>query len=242
LRLTYTGTCTGGTWSYNSATGNITDGAKTGDPNGTNFNQPLFSASGQAITNNCGGGGGGPTQFLTQADEHFFLLRKVGGSLVCIPADCGHVNISLPQGAAFIVGVQVDETSGKVDPEAFGAVLEYDINQSGTFNLVTDTCGDLCFYGTADTDPSIPSGVPPCPLTGAMTCVDGGTQRTAAAVPFIDLAALRSTVNHYVVKLGTIGVGNQIRFRLRNQNGELLNAYTHQPIVTVVGGVASAGY
>jgi hypothetical protein len=106
-----------------------------------------------------------------------------------------------------------------------------------TWSDVPDTdIGAASFYGTSDTDPAIPSGVPTCPISGALVCVDGGTARTASAVPVIDLGQNESTVNRYLVK-----VDEGSRFRLRNQDGSILGTYAQYPTVNVVGAYAGAG-
>jgi hypothetical protein len=222
IRLTYTGTCTAGTFSY--AQGNLTDSALIGG----SVNQPVFAITTQAITNNCGGGAG--TAELAQVSFRFYrLLVDPDGDLI----GTGAVNASIraASGQVFTVEIQTDCT--EEDCAALGQILQYDVDGAGSWTTITDECTGtkLCFYGAGNTDPMLPSGVPTCPLSGAFTCVDGGTQRVAAAVPAVDLAQDNSVVNRYLLK-AQAAVDEVLRLRLINQTGAVLTSYDQYPTIT----------
>ena len=74
--------------------------------------------------------------------------------------------------------------------EAFGAQFRYVINNSaGTYAAVPDTAtaDDISYYGTAG-DVNLPvegTALTTC-LSGALTPVEGGIQRTANAIPNVN--------------------------------------------------------
>jgi hypothetical protein len=221
VRLTYTGTCTAGTFSYSA--GNLTDSALIGG----SAVQPVFTITTQAITNNCGAVS---TAELAQVTYRFYrLLVDEDGDLIGTGALNAPIRAAL--GMVFAVEIQTDCTEEDCAP--LGQILQFDLNGSGSWTTITDECTGtkICFYGSGNTDPMLPSGVPDCPLSGAFTCVDGGTQRIAAAVPVIDLAQDNSVVNRYLLK-AQAAVDEVLRLRLINQNGAVLSSYDQYPTIT----------
>lgn len=237
VRLTFDGAaCTGGqTWTYSYSPGNLTDSALIGGSQ----NQRLNTITAQSVTNECAVGS---TATFTQVAYQFYLLRNdPTGNLTKLPTVGAPVSSSIKAATGSVFSLEIQTNCDNVaDCPPIGQTLQYDINLSGSWVAVTDTCGDVCFYGASDTSAAIPTGVPMCPLSGALTCVDGGTQKTAAAVPVIDLAQNNSTVNRYLVKVQP-SVDQVFRFRLINQDGTAYGAYSAYPTITGIGPTAGVG-
>lgn len=183
---------------------------------------------------------GGGTGDFTQVAYQFYLARKdAAGNLLKLPSPAAAINapISIPAGGVVDMEIQVNcDNVANCDP--LGMVLQRAPIGVDTWSDVSDAdIGAASFYGTADGDSAIPSGVPTCPISGALTCVNGGTIRTANAVPTIDLGQNQSTVNRYIVK-----VNESSRFRLINQDRNVFGSYgtdcANCPTVNIVGAYA----
>jgi hypothetical protein len=213
------------TWTYSYSAGNVTDSALIGNSK----KQPLHAITDQAVTNNCSGTPA-VTAELAQVSFRFYrLLTDEDGDLI----GTGAVNASIraANGMVFTVEIQTDCTEENCAP--LGQILQFDVNGAASWTTITDECSGtkICFVGATVSDASVPGGVPTCPLSGAFTCVDGGTQRIAAAVPVIDLAQDNSVVNRYLLK-AQAAVDEVLRLRLINQNGAVLSSYDQYPTIT----------
>jgi hypothetical protein len=185
---------------------------------------------------------GGTATFTQVAYQWHMLLKDMDGNLTKLPTSSAAVNstIKASSGARLTVDIQVD-CDDVANCVPTGHVLQYDIDGSGLWAAVPDSCvGVVCFIGTSGTSAAYPSGAPTCPLSGALTCVDGGTQRTAAAVPVSDLGQNNSTVNRYLLQT-VLAVDQVLRLRLIDQNGNVLGTYSQYPTVTGRNPTAGVG-
>jgi hypothetical protein len=171
--------------------------------------------------------------FTQVAYQWNLLLKDLDGNLTKLPSAAASVNaaIKASSGARLTVDIQVN-CDNVANCEPVGHVLQYDVDGSNVWAVVPDSCfGVVCFIGTSGTSAAYPSGAPTCPLSGALTCVDGGTQRTAAAVPVSDLGQNNSTVNRYLIQT-MLAVDQVLRLRVIDQNGNVLGTYSQYPTVT----------
>jgi hypothetical protein len=184
------------------------------------------------------------TGTYTQSDYQFYLLyQDQNGNMTKLPGVDVSPNmpISVPTGAQLTLEIQTNcDNVANCDP--LGHVLQFDVNSSANWAAVSDSCvSKVCFYGSTDLNARLPNGVPTCPLSGALTCVDGGTQRVAAAVPVVDLGQNNSTVNRYLIKAQP-DTTDVIRLRLINQNGNPIDTYSQYPTLTGIGPRAGVGF
>jgi len=234
------------TYTSYSLAGNFDIGRVSGTTNGFGFAIDDFKlwtsaescASDYAAWNPPSGG----TGTLSQVAYQFYLLRQnPAGSLVKLPSSSSVVSTPLRAMTGSVLNLEIQTNCDNVsDCDPFSQSLQYDVNASDSWTGIAENCAiKVCFYGTQDNDPAIDSGIPTCPLSGVLNCVDGGTQRTAAAAATIDMAQNNSTVNRYTIKLNT-SAGDVLRFRLVNQNGTVLNTYSQYPTVETIESFAGS--
>jgi hypothetical protein len=121
------------------------------------------------------------------------------------------------QGGAVDVILQIDCTGNDCDD--FGPRLYRSIDGGGTYAQVNDTCGVVCFRGSASSSDLVTEGVDEC-LSGALTDVPGPTNVTSAAVPNVSLSEDHCTVIRFKLRLGSEAtVGQEIYLKLFDQNG-----------------------
>lgn len=120
---------------------------------------------------------------------------------------------------------QIDCTGA--DCSDFGPRLRRSIDGGATYAQINDTCGIICFRGSANNPDLVTEQVEEC-LSGALTDVPGPTNVTSAAVPNVALSENQCTVIRYKLRTGYSEAtpGQEIYLKLFDQNGnEFEEAY-----------------
>lgn len=127
---------------------------------------------------------------------------------------------------------------GSVQPR-----FRYNINGGAFSNVVPDTpTADGVAYWGDDASIQVNAGVADGPITGALTHTDGITALRSSAVPTIQMAQDTSYTIRGIFRI-TSAVGTVVCFKLYDQSGEALAAYTptEGACLTVIEPRANAG-
>jgi len=177
---------------------------------------------------------------LAQVSHQWNRLRKTAGGTV---ETYGAVSATMPVmvGGAVSLVIQTDCTVANCS--AFAARLRFNV-AGGAFVPVPDTMGapQVEFFTNPDVD--VFQSEATCCLSGALTANHGSTNTSSASVPVNTLTQNSSVTQRYVIRTGATTAGQTICFKLYDQNGNALSAYTPSAgaCMTVVGVAGAMGF
>ena len=230
IDCTLSAAITGGTTvDYSWASGNLTDSADLGGV--STYNQPFLAVTNQSCTNNVSGGSG---EVLTQTRGRFRLSHGAEASTGAPFGDAAEdANWTVSQGGLRRVRLKMACTTA--DCASVGIELRY-AEDGGAYTALTDTCGNICFYGTGDTTLGVTDGVATTEqlTSGHATNVACEVKRQSGSVPNVDLSQNSESECEYVIQIGSsTAVDTTYDFRLYKDGGTALDAYDVTPRLTV---------
>lgn len=172
-------------------------------------------------------GSGTLTQVAVQAQE----LYTVSGN----PVNYGAPNtrVDVIDGGAIAHVYQINCDPGPCD--ATSLHLRYEVDGGGFNQVVPDTptADGVYFYGSFNTARAN-TGSAGAALTGSLSHTAGSTQLTSSATPSVDLGDDSSITLRYIVRFTNGNIGKIYKFRLYDQTGLPLDAYTNDGHVRIV--------
>jgi hypothetical protein len=228
----------GTTIDYSWSGGNLTDSAAIG---GTQYHS-LRAITNQSCTNNVSGAS---SATLTQTAFRFHDVRGTEAAPVVKPYPGAASNLHITSVPGGKVRLRLKVACTVADCAPLGMALRYSRN-GGSYTAVPDSFGadNIRFYGTTE-DPSAPlNGTETTELLASShaTNVACAIIRTANAIPTVDLSQNSETECEYAIELDSDAVSTDTYdFRLYDQNGAALSAYSVTPRLTVVPMAAGGG-
>jgi hypothetical protein len=221
------------------ASGNLTDSALIGNT----LNQPYVTAlSNQSCTNNVSA----PASF--QFEQHAFRfngLRGTEAAPVATPYATApeSTNVFVRVGGSVRLRASIKNSVSDPPPTGF---LWYVSHNGGAYGVMPVTFGaDHVAYCGTGPDPDIPQDFTPTTnqLSTTGTFVAGALLRTSNAVPTVDIALNGKTEIEGCFSWDTsVTAGDTFDFRLRQQDGTVLNTYTVTPRATIAAERAGMGF
>jgi hypothetical protein len=228
-------------YSY-SQTGNLTDSALIGGSD----NQEVHAITNQSCTNNVGAAA---THVFIQAAYEWHGLRGTEAEPVMLRTAGGsseNLDIKPMPGGSARLRIAITCTTADCPATGF---YPYVSHNGGAYAVVPDDFGsaNIKFCGTSDVDADIPpsGGATTEQLSTSGTFVPGALVRTSNAIPTVDLdndPAQKTELEYCVVWDTDAAADATYDFRIRKQDGSVIDTYTVTPRATIQASGAGGGF
>jgi hypothetical protein len=228
-------------WTY-AQTGDLRDSANIG---GT-LTQEALAHSQTSCTNNVGAAA---SHLFIQAAYKWHGLRGTEAAPVALRTAGGeseNLNIKPMPGGKARLRFSVTCSTADCPPEAFYPYV--DVNSAGSYAVVPDTFGsaNIAFCGTGiEADVPTSGEATTDQLSTSGTFVAGALVRTSNAIPTVDLdndPASKTELEYCFVWDTDAAADATYDFRLRKQDGSVLDTYTVTPRATIQAIGAGGGF
>lgn len=176
-------------------------------------------------------------QSATQVSHQWERTHTVSGSPVNHGAEAAAVDVVTPGGIALVVQYN-NESGGQISLQPR---FRYNVNGGAFANVPDSPTSDGVYYWGASTHPDLNNGPASGPLDAGLTHTNGITLLSATGTPTVVMPNNTSQTIRGVFRFTADAAGKTICFKLYDQSGEELDAYTPSGGACVTPGSMSMG-